>query len=125
MNHMSENQPAIDVPVLVIGAGPTGLMMASELARQGVRCRIIDKAPQASQLSKALAIHARTLEIFENIGIADQFVSAGVEAHGGSLCIDRQSDLGEVRPERDELPGVVRKFISQGSRMGLRCDSRR
>jgi 2-polyprenyl-6-methoxyphenol hydroxylase-like FAD-dependent oxidoreductase len=60
-------------------------MMASELARQGIRCRVIDKAARASELSKALAIHARTLEIFENLGIADRFVAAGVKAHGGSV----------------------------------------
>ena len=60
-------------------------MMASELARHGIRCRIIDKTPEISPLSRALAIHARTLEIFECIGIADQFVSAGVKAHG--VCI--------------------------------------
>lgn len=82
---MSQQQTAVDVPVLVVGAGPTSLMMASELARHGIRCRIIDKQPQASQLSRALVIHARTLEVFENIGIADQFVSAGLKAHRGSL----------------------------------------
>ena len=82
---MSQQPSTIEVPVLVVGAGPTGLMMASELARHGIRCRVIDKAPQATQLSKALVIHARTLEIFENIGIADRFVSSGVKAHGGSV----------------------------------------
>ena len=81
---MSDFQTA-EVPVLVVGAGPTGLMMASELARHGIRCRIIDKTPEISPLSKALAIHARTLEIFENIGIADQFVAVGVKAHGASF----------------------------------------
>jgi 2-polyprenyl-6-methoxyphenol hydroxylase-like FAD-dependent oxidoreductase len=60
-------------------------MMASELARHGITCRVIDKASEISPLSKALAIHARTLEIFENIGIADGFVTGGVKAHGGSI----------------------------------------
>jgi len=82
---MSQQQAAIDVPVLVVGARPTGLMMASQLARHGIRCRVIDTAPHPTRLSKALAIHARTLEIFENIGIADRFVSSGVKAHGGSI----------------------------------------
>ncbi|MGO9453640.1 MAG: FAD-dependent monooxygenase [Candidatus Binataceae bacterium] len=81
-------QAAIDVPVLVVGAGPTGLMMACEIARRGIRCRIIDKSPHAADLSKALAIHARTLEVFENVGIVDRFVSAGVKAHGGSVYAD-------------------------------------
>lgn len=87
---MSEQKPMIDLPVLVIGAGPCGLMMASELARQGVRCRIIDKAPRPSEYSKALAIHARTLEIFEKLGIAERFVSAGVKAHGVRVYAERK-----------------------------------
>jgi 2-polyprenyl-6-methoxyphenol hydroxylase-like FAD-dependent oxidoreductase len=87
---MNENSSAVDVPVLVVGAGPTGLMMASELARHGICCRIIDKAPRPSQLSKALAIHARTLEVFESIGIVDSFVAAGVKAHGGSIYANRK-----------------------------------
>src|SRR5690348_8231871 len=87
---MNENSSAVDVPVLVVGAGPTGLMIASELARHGIRCRIIDKAPRPSQLSKALAIHARTLEVFESIGIVDSFVAAGVKAHGGSIYANRK-----------------------------------
>jgi 2-polyprenyl-6-methoxyphenol hydroxylase-like FAD-dependent oxidoreductase len=82
---MNQEKSTIDVAVLIVGAGPTGLMMASELVRHGIQCRIIDKAPEASGLSRALAIHARTLEIFEDLGIADRFVSAGVKAHGGSV----------------------------------------
>ncbi len=85
---MSDSQKAIDVRVLVVGAGPTGLMAASEMARRSIACRVIDKLPQPSKLSKALALHARTLEIFESIGIVDRFVTAGVKAPGGSLYAD-------------------------------------
>jgi 2-polyprenyl-6-methoxyphenol hydroxylase-like FAD-dependent oxidoreductase len=48
--------------VLIVGAGPTGLTVAQELARDGIPCRIIDKSPHATTHSKAIAIHARTLE---------------------------------------------------------------
>jgi 2-polyprenyl-6-methoxyphenol hydroxylase-like FAD-dependent oxidoreductase len=71
-----------DVQVLVVGAGPTGLTMANELARLGVRCRLIDKAPQPSPFSKALGVQARTLEYFERIGIADAAVAGGRRLHG-------------------------------------------
>ena len=81
----AQQTSATDIPVLVVGAGPTGLMMASELARHGIKCRIIEKASETSRLSKALAIHARTLEIFENLGIADGFVTRGMKAHGASV----------------------------------------
>lgn len=71
--------------VLVIGAGPTGLFMASELVRHGATVRIIDKNPEPSDKSKALAIHARTLEIFDNAGIADRFLEAGHKVYGMSV----------------------------------------
>jgi 2-polyprenyl-6-methoxyphenol hydroxylase-like FAD-dependent oxidoreductase len=74
----------IDTPVLVVGAGPTGLMMASELRRRGIDCRIIDKLPEPTDKSKALAIHARTLELFEIIGIAEDAVALGIKAHGAT-----------------------------------------
>jgi 2-polyprenyl-6-methoxyphenol hydroxylase-like FAD-dependent oxidoreductase len=55
--------PPIDV--LVVGAGPVGLTMACELARNGVNCRIIDKAAVPATTSRALAIFPRTLEMFQ------------------------------------------------------------
>ena len=55
--------------VLVVGAGPTGLVMASQLARHGVPVRIMDKNPAPSSVSKAIAVQARTLEVFEDMGI--------------------------------------------------------
>ncbi|HLH78376.1 MAG TPA: FAD-dependent monooxygenase [Candidatus Binataceae bacterium] len=71
-----------EAAVLVVGAGPTGLMMASELVRHGLSCRIVDKAPAPSEHSKAAAIQAHTLEIFEALGIAERFVDTGVKVHG-------------------------------------------
>jgi 2-polyprenyl-6-methoxyphenol hydroxylase-like FAD-dependent oxidoreductase len=70
---------------LVIGAGPVGLTMACELARHGVRCRIIDQAPERSQNSKALGIFPRTLEVFDAMGIADRFLASGLRLRGLSL----------------------------------------
>lgn len=73
------------VPVLIIGAGPTGLMLATELTRRGVSCRIVEKLDAPSDKSKALAIHARTLEILENMGVADKMIAAGIQAYGFSI----------------------------------------
>jgi 2-polyprenyl-6-methoxyphenol hydroxylase-like FAD-dependent oxidoreductase len=70
---------------LVVGAGPVGLTMAHELVRHGVRCRIVERAPERSQTSKALAIFPRTLEVFETMGIADRFLTEGHCLHGLSL----------------------------------------
>ena len=57
--------------VLVVGAGPVGLTMACELARSGVRCRIIDKAGAPASTSRALGIFPRTLEMFQMMGMVD------------------------------------------------------
>jgi 2-polyprenyl-6-methoxyphenol hydroxylase-like FAD-dependent oxidoreductase len=70
------------VPVLVVGAGPTGLTMAAELARYGIRCRLIDKGTGPTQLSKAIGMQARTLEILDNLGIIDEILAAGHVVHG-------------------------------------------
>jgi 2-polyprenyl-6-methoxyphenol hydroxylase-like FAD-dependent oxidoreductase len=69
------NDPVL--PVLVVGAGPTGLMVANELARHGVRPRIIDRGPAPATTSRALVVQPRTLEIFDDIGVIDQAIAAG------------------------------------------------
>lgn len=52
-------------------------MLAAELRNRGVSCRLVDKAAQASEQSRALAIHARTLEIFEKMGIISEVLKRG------------------------------------------------
>jgi 2-polyprenyl-6-methoxyphenol hydroxylase-like FAD-dependent oxidoreductase len=69
-------------PLLIVGAGPVGLTMACELARHGVHCRIIDKAAERSQASKALAIFPRTLEVFEMMGVSEPILKAGLRLRG-------------------------------------------
>jgi 2-polyprenyl-6-methoxyphenol hydroxylase-like FAD-dependent oxidoreductase len=61
-----------------VGAGPTGLTLANELARYGVAFRIVDKAPFVSQHTKALGVQARTLELMERLGVAGEMVGRGL-----------------------------------------------
>ena len=63
--------------LLIIGAGPVGMTMASELARYGVALRIIDKAPGRTDKSKALVLWSRTLELLDRGGGSTPFVDAG------------------------------------------------
>jgi 2-polyprenyl-6-methoxyphenol hydroxylase-like FAD-dependent oxidoreductase len=70
-------------PILITGAGPVGMTMAIELARYGVPVRIIDKAPQRTDKSKALVIWSRTLELLDRaqqLGGATPFIEAGHKA---------------------------------------------
>lgn len=53
-----------DPSVLIVGAGPTGLVLALWLTKQGVSVRIIDKTAEPGTTSRALAVHARTLELY-------------------------------------------------------------
>jgi 2-polyprenyl-6-methoxyphenol hydroxylase-like FAD-dependent oxidoreductase len=66
-----------DCQVLVVGAGPTGLVLACELLARGVRARIIDKGDGVVLQTRALGIHARTLEVFDMMGLAERFIEHG------------------------------------------------
>ena len=71
--------PVRDTDVLVVGAGPTGLVLALWLTRLGVRVRIVDKTAEPGTTSRALAVQARTLELYRQIGLADAVVASGTE----------------------------------------------
>ncbi len=71
-----------EIDVLVVGAGPTGLTMACELLRRGITCRILDKAAAPGISSRAMGVQARTLEVFDNMGIIEEVLSRGVTGVG-------------------------------------------
>jgi 2-polyprenyl-6-methoxyphenol hydroxylase-like FAD-dependent oxidoreductase len=70
---------------LVVGAGPVGLMLACELRRHGVSCRIVDRAPARTDESKAVVVHARTIEHLDHLGLAQEFIDRGALVHGVSF----------------------------------------
>ncbi|MBV9230462.1 MAG: FAD-dependent monooxygenase [Chloroflexi bacterium] len=71
-----------DTDVLIVGAGPVGLMAACELARCGISCRIIEKARQRSRLSRAIIVQPRTLEILALLGLERTFLQKGFLSQG-------------------------------------------
>jgi 2-polyprenyl-6-methoxyphenol hydroxylase-like FAD-dependent oxidoreductase len=75
------------VPVLIVGAGPTGLWLALWLTRLGIRVRIVDRAAEPGTTSRALAVHARTMEYGAQIGIAAAMLDAGVEVDALNLWV--------------------------------------
>jgi 3-(3-hydroxy-phenyl)propionate hydroxylase len=68
--------------VAIVGAGPTGVLLAIELARRGVGVRILDKGPSRSNESRAIGIHARTLELFHQLRIVEEFLELGHVVQG-------------------------------------------
>ncbi|MGH4018945.1 MAG: FAD-dependent monooxygenase [Pseudonocardiaceae bacterium] len=76
--------------VVVVGAGPTGLMLAGELAMAGVRCRVLERRAVESNLTRAFGVHARTLEMLDMRGHADELVPQGLQ-------------VPEVRPQLGKL----------------------
>jgi len=85
---MSDSNSASQIDALIAGAGPVGLTMAAEAARNGLRCRIIDKAPAPTDKSKALVLWSRSLEMLAAMGDARPFLAAGTQAHGASMYSD-------------------------------------
>jgi 2-polyprenyl-6-methoxyphenol hydroxylase-like FAD-dependent oxidoreductase len=67
---------------VVVGAGPVGLVAACELARRGIRVRVIDKLAAPTTESRAIAIHSRSLDMFERMGIVDDLVATGAKSTG-------------------------------------------
>lgn len=86
--------------VAVVGAGPTGVMLAIELARRGVEVQVLDRLSAAPTESRATGIHARTLEIFRQLGIVEEFLSVGQRLDGFALHTRRP------RPVRVRLAGL-------------------
>jgi len=72
-------------PVLIVGAGPTGLNLAISLARRRVPFRIISEAEGPGEHSRAMVVQARTLEFYDQYGFADQVVSEGVVTEAAHL----------------------------------------
>ena len=96
------------VDVLVAGAGPTGLVLALWLARNGVRVRVVDKAAEPGTTSRALAVQARTLEFYRQLGIADDVVERGVKMQAANLWVRGEKaarlELGDIGKSVSPFP---------------------
>ncbi|HRH44893.1 MAG TPA: FAD-dependent monooxygenase [Pyrinomonadaceae bacterium] len=89
-------EKTINTEVIIVGAGPTGLSLACQFIRYGVDFIIIDKKETVTPFSKALGVHARTLEVYEQIGLAEKAVKQGKIAGKARIL-----EGGEIRGEVD------------------------
>lgn len=74
--------------VLIVGAGPTGLVLALWLAHLGVKVRIIDKTAGPGTTSRALGVQARTLEFYRQLGFSQEVVDSGIKIAGVNLWLN-------------------------------------
>ncbi|MEV0381298.1 FAD-dependent oxidoreductase [Nonomuraea sp. NPDC050643] len=87
-------RPTFSADVVVVGAGPTGLMLACELALAGVRCRVLERRTDQSNLTRAFAVHARTLELLDARGLAGGVLERGTPVRRLAPVPGATLDLG-------------------------------
>src|SRR3954468_10591151 len=124
----------MDTEVLIAGAGPTGLVLAVWLARLGIRGRIIDKTAEPGTTSRALAVQARTLELYRQLGFADEVVEAGLEFTAANLWARGKRvahlEFGKLGATRSPFPyGLIypqdeheRFLIARLEKLGVRVE---
>jgi 2-polyprenyl-6-methoxyphenol hydroxylase-like FAD-dependent oxidoreductase len=122
--------------VLIVGAGPTGLVLALWLARLGVRPRIIDKSAEPGTTSRALGVQARTLELYRQIGLADEVIKAGRAVMAANLWVTgkhaARADFGAMGAGISPFPYAViypqdeheRMLVKHLSEMGIEVERR-
>ena len=101
----------LNTDVLVVGAGPTGLMLANQLARRGVRALIIDRHAGPALQTRALGVQARTLEIYAHLGIVERALELGKRATGANLWAEGRRTaripLGDIGRDLSPYPFLL------------------
>ena len=106
--------------VLIVGAGPTGLTLACELARRNIRFRIIDAAPRHPIGSRGKALQPRSLEVFEDLSVIDQnpfrrpipLAVSCLQRHG------RAPGMGLARRQSPHASGALRQHADHCAMAG-------
>ncbi len=98
-----------DCKCLIVGAGPVGLALANLLTHYGIDFRIIDKKPNISEHSKALVIHAKTLELFEKLNLTHTFIEQGNKIQHANIYAD-DKHIAEIN--FSEIPSSYNYMLS-------------
>src|SRR5690242_6679 len=101
----------MDSDVLVVGAGPTGLMLANQLVRRGVRPMIIDRHSGPAQQTRAMAVQARTMEIYASMGIVERALALGIPGNAANMWangrLTARIPLGDIGRNMSPFPFVL------------------
>ena len=101
----------MDTDVLIVGAGPTGLMLANQLGRRGIRAIIVDRHSGPAQQSRAMGVQARTLEIYSKLGIAERALELGRRGNGGNMWangkLTARIPIGEIGKDLSPFPYIL------------------
>jgi 2-polyprenyl-6-methoxyphenol hydroxylase-like FAD-dependent oxidoreductase len=128
----------MDTDVLIIGAGPTGLILALWLTKLGVKVRIVDRTAESGTTSRALAVQARTLELYRQLDLADAVVARGHEVPAINLWVTGKpaarlsfetvgSDLTpysflEIFPQDEHERLLIDRLAAAGVLVERRCE---
>jgi 2-polyprenyl-6-methoxyphenol hydroxylase-like FAD-dependent oxidoreductase len=102
-----------DTGVIVVGAGPTGLLLAGDLAAAGVPVTLVERHERGSELTRAFVVHARTLEQFDQRGVADALVSRGRQVAAIRLFDKAVVDMSGL-PSRYPYMLVAPQYETEG-----------
>jgi 2-polyprenyl-6-methoxyphenol hydroxylase-like FAD-dependent oxidoreductase len=101
----------MDTDVLIVGAGPTGLMLANQLGRRGIRAMIVDRHSGPAQQTRAMAVHARTLEIYSKLGIAERALALGKQGNAANMWAEGKRrariPIGDIGKSLSPFPFVL------------------
>jgi 2-polyprenyl-6-methoxyphenol hydroxylase-like FAD-dependent oxidoreductase len=101
----------LDTDVLIVGAGPTGLMLANQLVRNGIRAMIVDRHSGPAQQSRAMAVQARTLEIYAKMGVIDQALALGARGAAANMWangkLTARIPIGDIGKSMSPFPFIL------------------
>lgn len=101
----------IDVPVLIVGGGPVGMMTSLLLSQSGIKALLVERHPGTATLPKARSLNARTMEVFRQIGLENDIRQAGMPPEYGGMIVWAESlagtEIERLRPGRGSAQNLA------------------